>query len=81
MEHQNETSAQQYNLNLKMTAIKYIVNHIKKHNLTQLEAGKIMKTSQPRVSSIVNNRAEKFRLSSLVNMIILLGGKPIIHVE
>ena len=50
-----------------------IVERIRSEGWTQAYAAEILGVSQPRVSDLLNKRAEKFSLDALVNMVDPLG--------
>ena len=49
---------------------------IEKHNLKQAEAADILMVSRPRVSDVVNKKASKFTIDTLVGMLGRVG-KPV----
>ena len=61
------------NLKMKSDLLIEIEQIIKRRELTQAEAAKILKISQPRVSQLLNGRIENFRLDALVGFATRLG--------
>lgn len=61
------------NLKMKSDLLIEIERIIKQRGLTQTEAAKILKISQPRVSQLLNGRIENFRLDALVGFATRLG--------
>jgi len=61
------------NLKLRSAAMIEITGKIAAMGLSQMEAAKILSTSQPRVSALIQGKIHKFRLDSLVDMAFRLG--------
>ena len=63
-------------LALKGQLMLELADWIKVNQLKQIEAAKILHITRPRVSDVVNNKAGKFTLDALVNMLARVG-KPV----
>jgi Uncharacterized conserved small protein len=61
------------NLKLRAQLIIEIERYIEDHGLTQVEAAKRMRTTQPRINDIVQGRIEKCTIDRLVNMLAAVG--------
>ncbi len=61
------------NLKLRAQLMIEIERYIKEHELTQAEAAKRMRTTQPRINDIVQGRIEKCTIDRLVNMLAAVG--------
>ena len=61
------------NMKMKSDLLIEIERIIKQRGLTQTEAAKILKISQPRVSQLLDGRIENFRLDALVGFATRLG--------
>ena len=49
-----------------------IENLIEKSNLTQVEAAKILKVNQPKISALVNGRLDGFSIERLFRFLVIL---------
>jgi predicted XRE-type DNA-binding protein len=56
------------NMKLRSTLMIAIVNRIESKDLNQIEAAKILKITQPRVSALIKGKIEDFRLDTLVDL-------------
>lgn len=74
----HEASRQQINdtLRLKEQLMAELSTWIEKHQLKQAEAAQILMFSRPRVSDVVNGKATKFSIDTLVEMLARVG-KPV----
>jgi predicted XRE-type DNA-binding protein len=61
------------NLKLRSALMIEIAEKIKRQELTQTQAAKILQISQPRVSALLKGKMEDFRLDGLVDMAHRLG--------
>jgi predicted XRE-type DNA-binding protein len=61
------------NLKLRAQLMIEIERYIEEHRLTQAEAAKRMRTTQPRINDIVQGRIEKCTIDRLVNMLAAAG--------
>ena len=61
------------NLKLRSALIIEISEKIKRQGLTQAQAAKILRITQPRVSALLKGKINEFRLDSLVDMAHRLG--------
>lgn len=61
------------NLKLRAQLMIEIERYIEEHGLTQAEAAKRMRTTQPRINDIVQGRIEKCTIDRLVNMLAAVG--------
>lgn len=52
-----------------------IIADLRQRGLTQAEAAKLLKVSQPRVSNLLNTQLEKFSAETLLGMLVRLGYK------
>lgn len=64
------------NLKIRALLMREIESEIKKRNLTQAQAAKILDISQPRINNILNGKIHLFTVDTLINMIDKLG-KPV----
>jgi predicted XRE-type DNA-binding protein len=71
-------SRQQINdtLRLKEQLMVELSNWIEQHQLKQADAAQILMVSRPRVSDVVNGKAAKFSIDTLVEMLARVG-KPV----
>lgn len=71
-------SRQQINdtLRLKEQLMAELSSWIEEHQLKQAEAAQILMVSRPRVSDVVNGKATKFSIDTLVEMLARVG-KPV----
>jgi predicted XRE-type DNA-binding protein len=63
-------------LRLKEQLMAELSNWIEEHQLKQAEAAQVLMVSRPRVSDVVNGKAAKFSIDSLVEMLARVG-KPV----
>ncbi len=61
---------------LKQQLMSEIAEWIMQHHLKQAEAAEILMVSRPRVSDVVNKKAAKFTIDTLVEMLSRVG-KPV----
>jgi predicted XRE-type DNA-binding protein len=61
---------------LKKQLMTELANWIEEHHLRQADAAKILMVSRPRVSDVVNQKASKFTIDTLVEMLSRIG-KPV----
>ena len=61
---------------LKEQLMTELASWIEKHRLKQAEAADILMVSRPRVSDVVNKKASKFTIDTLVEMLSRVG-KPV----
>lgn len=64
------------NLKIRALLMREIESEIKKRNLTQAQAAKILDISQPRINNLLNGKIHLFTVDTLINMIDKLG-KPV----
>ena len=55
--------------------------HLRKRRLTQMEAAKVLKVAQPRVSDLMRGRIDLFSTDMLIDMLGRLGAKVTVSVE
>ena len=58
-----------------------IDRYVKKSGLTQAEAAKLMKTTQPRLNDVLQGKIEKCTIDRLVNMLAAVGRQVSLHVS
>lgn len=63
-------------LTLKEQLMGELASWIEHHHLRQAEAAEILHVSRPRVSDVVNQKASKFTIDALVDMLARVG-KPV----
>ena len=63
------SSAESRNLNIRSQMMTVLRKFIEKEGLTQAEAAKRLKVSQPRISDLVCGKISRFSLDTLVNML------------
>lgn len=66
---------------LKRQLMTEITNWMKTTNQRQLAAAKILRTTRPRVSDVVNQKTEKFTIDALVGMAGHIGKKVHLVIE
>lgn len=64
------------NLKIRALLMREIESEIKKRNLTQAQAAKILDISQPRINNLLNGKIHLFTVDTLINIIDKLG-KPV----
>ena len=71
----NAASRKQINdtLRLKRQLMTELADWIDEHHLRQADAAEILMVSRPRVSDVVNKKAAKFTLDTLVEMLSRIG--------
>ena len=60
-------------LNTKANLAIQIARLIRKRNLTQVEAARMLEIDQPKISAIVRGRLEKFSVERLCELLVQLG--------
>lgn len=60
---------------LKRELMQIIIDHIQKNQMTQTHAAKLLRTTQPRISNLLNKKTHLFSLDLLVDMIHKLNKK------
>jgi predicted XRE-type DNA-binding protein len=63
-------------LRLKKQLMTELANWIEEHHLRQADAAEILMISRPRVSDVVNQKASKFTIDMLVELLSRIG-KPV----
>lgn len=61
------------NLKIRSSLMSSINDRLRESKLTQAEAGKQLGVSQPRISALMNNRIDEFRIDTLVDIANQLG--------
>jgi predicted XRE-type DNA-binding protein len=61
--------AESHNLRIRAQIMTALRKYIEKEGLTQAEAAKLLKVSQPRVSDLARGKISQFSLDTLVNML------------
>jgi predicted XRE-type DNA-binding protein len=61
--------AESRNLRIRSEMMTALRKFIEKEGLTQAEAAKLLKVSQPRISDLTRGKISRFSLDSLVNML------------
>src|SRR6267154_1880687 len=67
------TPAESRNLHLRSQMMTALRKFIEKEGLTQADAAKRLKVSQPRVSDLTRGKISRFSLDTLVNMLVDAG--------
>lgn len=67
------TPAEAANLRLRSQMMTALRKFIERHQLTQVEAAKLLKVTQPRISDLVRGRLSRFTLDALVKMLVEAG--------
>ncbi len=65
--------AEAMKLKIKADLMIQLTQWIKKSNLKQADAAKLLKISRPRVSNVMHGKVEKFTIDALVDMLELTG--------
>lgn len=68
-------------LQLRSDLMHLLDGHIEESGMTQQEAADLFGVSQPRVSDLVNQKAEKFSLDTLMGMAVKAGARIGLRVE
>lgn len=68
-------------LAIKEQLMTEISDWIEVKNLRQNDAAQILQVSRPRISDVVNKKAEKFTLDSLISMVSLMGKRVTLVIE
>ena len=55
--------------------------HLRKRKLTQVQAAKLLKVAQPRVSDLMRGRIDLFSADTLIEMLGRLGAKVTVSVQ
>jgi predicted XRE-type DNA-binding protein len=63
-------------LELKEQLMSELVSWIEAHHLKQAEAADLLHVTRPRVSDVVNKKASKFTIDTLIEMLARVG-KPV----
>ncbi|MEI9814581.1 MAG: XRE family transcriptional regulator [Acidobacteriota bacterium] len=63
------TPAEARNLSLRSDMMTALCDYIERNKLTQAQAAKRLKVSQPRISDLTRGEIHKFSLDALVNML------------
>ena len=58
-----------------------IQEHLRKRKLTQVQAAKLLKVAQPRVSDLMRGRIDLFSADTLIEMLGRLGARVTVSVE
>ena len=58
-----------------------IQEHLRKRKLTQVQAAKLLKVAQPRVSDLMRGRIDPFSGDTLIEMLGRLGARVTVSVE
>lgn len=73
--------AEAMKLKIKADLMIQLTQWIKKSNLKQADAAKLLKISRPRVSNVMHGKVEKFTIDALVDMLELTGHRVQIHIS
>ncbi len=73
--------AQTRNLRLRSQMMTALRKFIEKEGLTQAEAAKRLKVSQPRISDLTRGKISRFSLDTLVNMLTDAGLKVDVRIK
>ncbi len=60
-------------LKMRSELMIHITEQIKKEKLTQQEAAKLLRVTQPRVNALLNGKIESFRVGTLITLAHRLG--------
>lgn len=69
------------NLKIRSSLMCAISEKLSTLKLTQKEAGEKLGVSQPRISALMNNRIDEFRIDTLIDLANMLGLKVKIVIE
>ena len=61
------------NLKVRTKFMNHLIDFIEKEELSQKEAAERLKTSQPRISALLNGKISKFTIDALLNMCTAAG--------
>jgi len=68
-----DTPAEAENMKLRSTLMMTLKNHISSTGQSQVEAAKLLKVSQPRLSDLMRGKINLFTIDTLVNMATAAG--------
>jgi len=68
------------NLRIRAALMTTLTEHIRRADLTQKEAAKLLKVTQPRISDLIRGRIEVFSIDMLIAMLSRLGVKTSMRV-
>ena len=68
-----DTPAEAENMKLRSTLMMALKNHISSTGQSQVEAAKLLKVSQPRLSDLMRGKINLFTIDTLVNMATAAG--------
>ena len=68
-----ETAEQAQNMKLRSTLTMALQEHIGRAKLNQAQAARLFGVTQPRISSLMRGRIDRFALETLVNMATAAG--------
>jgi predicted XRE-type DNA-binding protein len=68
------------NLRIRAALMVTLTEHIQRADLTQKEAAKLLRVTQPRISDLIRGRIEVFSIDMLIAMLSRLGVKTSIRV-
>lgn len=61
--------AESENLKIRASLMRSIEKYINEKKLTQAQAAKLMRVTQPRISDLIRGKIDKFTIDMLVNML------------
>ena len=68
------------NLRIRAALMVALTEHIRREDLTQKEAAKLLNVTQPRISDLIRGRTETFSIDMLIAMLSRFGVKTSIRV-
>lgn len=75
------SEAEAARLQLRSDLMRLLAGHIEESGMTQQEAADLFGVTQPRVSDLINQKAEKFSLDMLMGMAVKAGARIGISIE
>jgi predicted XRE-type DNA-binding protein len=65
--------AEAENLRIRAAMMNALIAHIEKKGLTQVQAAKLLRVTQPRISDLMRGRIHLFSIDALVNFLAAVG--------
>lgn len=66
---------------VKSQLIRFVAEEIRRRDLNQTEAGKVLGLDQPNVSALMNEKLSRFSIQRLMEFVGRLGFQVSIHIE
>ena len=73
--------AEAENLRIRSAMMRALIGHIRKNELTQVQAAKLLSVTQPRISGLMCGKIHLFSIDNLVNLLAAAGLRVEVHVK